>query len=117
MGQSKRAHSQQKEDEVEMKYKIFVSDEAQVEIEKAYDWYEEQQDGLGRRFILHLEEAYDLILDFPYGFSARKKQYRECFLGAFPFVIIYRIVNNSIIIHRVFHTSRNPKKKKHSRIK
>jgi len=48
----------------------------------------------------------------PFGFPARRKDYRECFMGIFPFVIIYRIVNNKIIIHKVFHTSQNPKKKK-----
>lgn len=95
-----------------MKFTIFVTDEAESEIENAFNWYEEQQEHLGKRFILHLEEAYDLILEFPYGFPARRKNYRECFLGTFPFVVIYCVIDNTIIIHKVFHTSRNPKKKK-----
>lgn len=95
-----------------MRFAIFVTDEALAEIDEAFDWYEEQQKNLGRKFIFHLEASYDLILDLPFGFPARRKDYRECFMGTFPFVIIYRVVNNKIIIHKVFHTSRNPKKKK-----
>jgi len=98
-----------------MSFTIFITDEADIEIENAFDWYEEQQEGLGKRFIIHLEEAYNLILDFPFGFPARRKDYRECFLGVFPFVVIYRVVNNKIIIHKVFHASRNPKRKKQAK--
>ncbi|MEO5644786.1 MAG: type II toxin-antitoxin system RelE/ParE family toxin [Bacteroidia bacterium] len=95
-----------------MRLSIFVLDEANVQIDNAFDWYEEQQPTLGAKFVLHLDKAFDLILELPFGFPARRRDYRECYIGTFPFVIIYRVVNNKIIIHKVFHTSRNPKKKR-----
>lgn len=95
-----------------MRFTIFVTDEAEAEIENAYDWYEEQEKNLGRKFIFRVEVAYKLILDFPLGFPARRKDYRECFIGIFPFVIIYRVVGNKIIVYKVFHTKRNPKTKR-----
>ena len=95
-----------------MKFTIFVTGEAETEIESAYDWYEEQETNLGHKFIARIEVAYQLILDFPFGFPARRKDYRECFIGIFPFVIIYSVVGNRIIVYKVFHTSRNPRKKK-----
>ncbi len=95
-----------------MRLTIFVTNEAEVQIKNAIDWYEEQQAFLSEKFAFHLEKTYGLILEMPFGFPARRKDYRECFMGVFPFVIIYRVVNNKIIIHKVFHTSRNPKRKK-----
>ena len=37
-----------------MRFTIFVTDEANAEIEEAFDWYEEQQENLGRKFIFYL---------------------------------------------------------------
>ncbi|MBL0287878.1 MAG: type II toxin-antitoxin system RelE/ParE family toxin [Bacteroidetes bacterium] len=39
------------------------------------------------------------------------KEYRQTKVNIFPYVIIYELINNKIVIFRIFHTSRNPKHK------
>lgn len=48
-----------------MKRQILIRPEAEVEIEEAYRWYEEQRDGLGSDFLLCVEEGLEKIRKAP----------------------------------------------------
>jgi len=39
-----------------MRLAIFVTDEAEVQIKNAIEWYEEQQPSLGRKFVFLLKK-------------------------------------------------------------
>lgn len=94
-----------------MNYSLEVSDAAKDEIEIAFFWYETEQGGLGPRFLKNLEEAINLIINYPKSYPIKIRNCHECYIGVFPFVISYQIEGKKILIHSVFHTSRNPKKK------
>jgi len=79
--------------------------------QKAYDWYEEQQTGLGDRFLNELEECYDKIESMPEIYAKIKSNFRQIILPVFPYVIVFEILKNDIVVYAVFHTSRNPRKK------
>ena len=85
---------------------------AQREILKAWEWYEDQQEGLGDRFKEEVRNKISLILSNPLHYPVKGK-YREALIDNFPFLIIYKIdkSNDRILILSVFHTSRHPKKK------
>lgn len=95
-----------------MNYLLEVSDAADKEIEIAFFWYEAEQENLGIRFLNCLDETISLITEFPYSYPVKVRNYHECYMGIFPFVISYQIEGKKILIHSVFHTSRNPKRKK-----
>jgi plasmid stabilization system protein ParE len=84
---------------------------AQDDINQAYQWYEEQQDGLGEDFLNSLENAFNRICKTPNGFQ-QIKNHRQYPLKHFPFVILYEHIDNKIFIDAVFHTSRNPTSKR-----
>lgn len=90
-------------------YKIEVREEAQLELQEAFDWYEIQQEGLGRRFILKVREYINHLNDFPEQYSFVHKNKRAVFINYFPYQIIYAVVKDTVVIYSVFHTKRNPK--------
>jgi plasmid stabilization system protein ParE len=98
-----------------MTFQLLVTDEAEKELTTEYNWYEDKQEGLGLKFISAVEETFKLIEAFPFAFPFRRKDYRECFIGAFPYVIIYRVVREKIFIHRVFEVHQHPRKKARTR--
>ncbi len=48
-----------------MKYKLIIRDEAELEIIEASVYYEKQQTGLGKRFLIHLQTYFDRIQTYP----------------------------------------------------
>jgi plasmid stabilization system protein ParE len=93
-----------------MNVKIYISTFAKADLSDASKWYENQQKGLGRRFLNEMKEAFDIISKNPVAFPIRYNDYRIYYTKLFPYGIHYQyIVNdNKIQIKAVFHTARNP---------
>ena len=94
-----------------MSYVIRLDDRAINEADEAYRYYEEKQAGLGDRFKDELNECMHYIQNNPYQFKKVKGQIREAVIKTFPYIIVYKVVKEIIIVGAVFHTSQNPKKK------
>lgn len=94
-----------------MKYNLIVHEEAIKEAKESYQFYEQQQVGLGERFLAELENGVNLIIENPKQFKVVKRKYRQYKIKIFPFVIVYIIKGEDIFLQCVFHTSRNPKGK------
>ncbi|TCD29738.1 type II toxin-antitoxin system RelE/ParE family toxin [Pedobacter psychrodurus] len=77
----------------------------------AYDWYEEQKVGLGDLFLAELSRCYSKLEKNPLFYQKLKKNYRHLVLNKFPYVLIFEVNENEIIIFAVFHTAKNPKLK------
>lgn len=91
-----------------MTYSLEIKAEANLEIIEAFVYYEENQSGLGERFLKQLDKYFIKILQTPKHYAVKRKPYREAFIRKFPFVIIYEIAEAKIMIYSVFNTSRNP---------
>ena len=92
-----------------MNLSIEFRPQAEAELYKSYDWYEEQEPGLGDRFRLELEETIALVETRPNSFPfVEETRFRRALLDKFPFVIIFTQENSTLVIASVFHTSRNP---------
>jgi plasmid stabilization system protein ParE len=92
-----------------MSYNIVLQPGAESDIENAYLWYENIQTGLGEHFLNELVEYYKKIMHNPSVFKWVNENYRQAILHKFPYVIIYRVVENHVVVYAVFHTSRKPK--------
>jgi plasmid stabilization system protein ParE len=90
---------------------ILFLDRATSDIKIAHDWYEEQQEGLGKRFKKAVEERVVEISKFPFAFPQKHKIVREAVVPVFPYIIIYRFDNVSVFIQAVFPARMNPSKK------
>jgi plasmid stabilization system protein ParE len=93
-----------------MQYNLSLSSKAFSDINNAYLFYEDQQPGLGERFVTSVEQAYSKLAATPrhYSFLNNKKGLRDVRIKDFPFVIIFQIVQDSVLVLRKFNTSRKP---------
>ena len=81
---------------------------AQQELTQAVEFYEQQLEGLGASFHKEIFEAVDFIRLFPEGYQLITKYTRKCSLRKFPYLVLYSIINNAIIISAVAHQHRHP---------
>ena len=94
-----------------MLYNVVLQDGVEDDIDDAYNWYEEQQSGIGDLFLKELVAVYKKLELNPELFSKVTKRYRQALLNRFPYVIIYEIAKTEVHIYSVFHTSRKPSAK------
>jgi plasmid stabilization system protein ParE len=94
-----------------MTYRVKFDDKALLQFYESYDYYEEQQIGLGDRFRQNLEDSIDYIQKYPHHFERVKEDIRQTLVPKFPFLVIYEVFGDTIVIYAIFHTSRNPKEK------
>jgi plasmid stabilization system protein ParE len=95
-------------------YTVVVSIHAEEQLTSAAQYYEQQSDGLGYRFIDEVEKAYDKLKKNPqhYSFiSNRLKRFRDVGLNNFPYVMVYEIAGNEVLIHSIFDTRQHPAKR------
>ncbi|HTH83229.1 MAG TPA: type II toxin-antitoxin system RelE/ParE family toxin [Mucilaginibacter sp.] len=95
-----------------MSYVIELSPKAEKELVETFNWYENEQLGLGEKFEIEFFRKISLIEANPLQYPVKKKMH-ETNTGKFPFLIVYRINESrkKILIISIFHTSRHPKKK------
>ena len=94
-----------------MKYNLSLSPNAEVDLLESALWYESRQIGLGEKFTKKVEAYLSRIQNNPLHYPLKKGNLREAYILKFPFVIIYEIVENEILVFAVFNTHQNPTKK------
>ena len=92
------------------KYNLVIKQEAKTEITEAYEWYESKQHKLGKRLISVLDNYFSTIKKSPKQFPKVLNNMRQATIKKFPYIIIFEIENNEIIVFAVFHSSQNPEK-------
>jgi plasmid stabilization system protein ParE len=91
-----------------MRHNLVISDEAEGDIEQAYLWYEQQQNGLGDEFLLEVEKCFTDISSASLSFGFRKKNIRGCLVGRFPYIIFFFVEDRYVKVISVFHCHRKP---------
>ena len=94
-----------------MKYFFEFKEEARKDIIETAAWYRDKRTDLDKIFLLAIEKAISRIKNNPAAGRKIYKAFREISLKKFPYVIIYEIIFNTIVIYQVFNTWQNPKKK------
>ena len=92
-----------------LKFKLLVSTLASDDIDNVLAWYQEQQPGLEKEFVVELREFYRRILYNPerYGFYVLSKQIRKARLKKFPYSILSQINDDIIYIAGIIHKARS----------
>lgn len=94
-----------------MTYSVIIRSKAYLEIDEAYDYYELQSPGLGDKFKDEVKSSILYLEKYPEHFAEIGHGFRQTLLHRFPFVIVYKIIDNRVLVFAVFHTSRNPNSK------
>lgn len=88
---------------------IFTED-ATEDAAQAIRWHEAERRGRGAKFLAVIETALDHIEHRPESFPELALRFRRIIVRCFPYALFYRVEADQIVIHAVFHTSRNPSK-------
>ena len=94
-----------------MKYILHPLSGVDEDIANAVEWYETQLEGLGETFLNDWENTIAYVVSNPLGFAKKKKSFRQAVLKNFPYLIIFEIVDNLIVVYAVIHAKQRPKKR------
>lgn len=93
-----------------MNYTLAFHQEALDELQDAYDWYELQRNGLGLEFMDAIDELVQRFLIKPKSFPKAYKQRRKALPAKFPYLVIFELHGDVILVVAVIHASQNPKR-------
>lgn len=88
--------------------KYFFHPEAEIEFNKAIDYYEECSQNLGLEFATEIYMTIQRILNFPKAWQILDSDIRRCLTNRFPYGVIYYQKNNEIVILAVMQLNRKP---------
>jgi plasmid stabilization system protein ParE len=88
---------------------VVLSPEARAEFDEAFDWYEQQRAGLGVDFVARVQEVFDRISDSPEFYEQVFLNVRRGIVHRFPYLVLYQIEENQVLVLAVFHSKRDPK--------
>ena len=91
-----------------MNYKIVLQAEAVLEIQEAFEWYEEQKTGLGYELLAIIELSFNKISLHPNHYTYINDRFRRIRTNRFPYLIVYEVEETSIFIIGVRHAKRKP---------
>jgi plasmid stabilization system protein ParE len=89
--------------------KLIIRPEAEAELVEAIDWYEVRSPGLGCDFLRCVDACLERILRNPDGFPLVHRSTRMAVVRRFPYLVLYRTMENAISVIAVFHAKRNPR--------
>jgi plasmid stabilization system protein ParE len=92
-----------------MQLQIVILPSAKSDIQSAYDWYENQQTGLGRKFAEQVVKAIDILHDTLRGYGAVYMSLSRIFVKNFPYVIWFKTdsVGDKVVIYAVLNEKQN----------
>jgi hypothetical protein len=83
-------------------------DEAQLELDEAIDFYNNESDGLGSVFLQEVLNAIKRITNHPDAWHPLSLNTRRCQTRRFPYGLIYTKLEDSILVISVSHLHRKP---------
>lgn len=92
-----------------MSYSLVIRSEAELDIQDAYQFYEERSQGLGSEFVRSIDACISKIGRNPRAYPTVYRQIRRVLIRKFPYGIFYLVENRKIIVIACFHVKRDPK--------
>ena len=94
-----------------MSYNLIITATAEMEIIEACLYYEAVQNGLSDRFLNELYKTYKKLETNPQFYSyislTIAKQMRDIAFNTFPYVVVFEIKKQEVIVHAVINTKRD----------
>ena len=87
-----------------------VRPSAQSDLDAAVMWYEEQQSGLGLRFLDVIDQVLRRVRETPLQFPLIAADVRRALSPTFPYAVYFRATDDIVVILAVLHLRREPRK-------
>ena len=90
--------------------KVLVLSCAEDGFAEAVDYYNDQCPGLGYKFAVEVQRAFQRIRRHPTAWSIFSARTRRCLIDRFPFGILYQVRENCIVVGAIMHLRRDPRR-------
>jgi len=80
--------------------------DATTELSESADWYAERSSRAARNFLVAVDVAISSIMDAPNRFVRIDDRHQSCSVIKFPFQIVYRVIDDRIVVVAVAHAKR-----------
>jgi plasmid stabilization system protein ParE len=81
---------------------------ARRDFDESFDWYAARSLQAAIRFTDAVDAALSTVAANPERFAAADGMHRECPVRRFPFRIVYRVVENRVLVVAIAHAKRRP---------
>ena len=90
--------------------KVSVRRSAELDINRAVIWYEEQRVGLGREFLAELKVSLRKIAERPNSFPVDYRHARRALLDRFPYKVYFVVPDDDrpVVVIAVLHGAQSP---------
>ncbi len=82
---------------------------AQLELDDAVAWYNDQAAGLGLEFLDEFDRAIRRALTHPLSCLEIESGLRRCLLARFPYGVVYGLDSDTVVVVAVAHLHREPR--------
>ena len=89
---------------------LIVRPDAEADIAAAYDWYEEQREGLGKEFVEEVSTVITAVQSEPLRFPATFRTLRRALVHRFPYGVFFVVRANTVIVVAAMHLARDPRR-------
>jgi plasmid stabilization system protein ParE len=90
---------------------VIFKDSSVEDLQKAYNYLEEQETGLGEKLLEKITEYVEVIETNPYIFRSGYKQVRQVRIKPFQYLLRYKTYDRFVAIIQLFHSKQHPKRK------
>ena len=91
-----------------MARRVVVQPQSDLDIQAAAVWYEDQQSGLGTRFLDELDLVFQRIAESPQQFPRLEGDVRRALLHRFPYGVYFFTESEAVKVLAVLHLHRQP---------
>lgn len=89
-------------------YRLVAEPRVDLDIAAAYQWYENEEPGLGVEFVDQLLATYDRIAIGPRQYQSLRSGIRRALLRRFPYAVYFAVEGDLVVVLAVLHASRDP---------
>lgn len=90
---------------------VIIKDSVVKDIQKAYDYLEEQEKNLGEKLLQKITEYVEVVETNPYIFKVGYRQVRQARVKPFQYLLRYKIYKEYVAVIQLFHSKQHPKRK------
>lgn len=77
--------------------------------DSTYEWYEKQEQGIGRQFAKNLLDLLENIQLQPFSFPTSHAVFRKALMRKFPYAVYFQIFDEKIVVIAIIHGARHPR--------
>jgi toxin ParE1/3/4 len=91
-----------------IEYRLVSEPSVDLDVEAAFEWYENERPGLGVEFLDELRGTYKRIAEGPLKYQELRRGIRRALLRRFPYVVYFAIEADIVVVAAVLHAGRDP---------